>query len=94
MPSQQSSLKWYENASLIEQCPERECCSSCDIQKTLDLKGKETVAFLLRSINELDVLFTRTDGIHKDKLISWMLRAQRDWITNPEIQAAIDKSHN
>jgi len=56
-----SLLQWFENASLLEQCKEGKCCSSCN-------------------------------GINKDKLISWLLGAKRDWITNPEIVAHIDKS--
>lgn len=87
-----SLLKWYESAPLLEQCPEGECCSSCDIRQTLDFEGKETATLLLRGINELEAVFTNSDGINEDKLISWLLGAKRDWIAEPGIQTTIDKS--
>ena len=87
-----SLLKWFEDASLLEQCKEGECCSSCDIRQTSDFKGQETATLLLHGINELEALFNVSDGINEDKLISWLLGAKRDWISKPEIQADIDKS--
>ena len=58
----------------------------------MDFKGKETATLLLRGINELEAVFTKSDGINEDKLISWLLGAKRDWISDPEIQTSIDKS--
>ena len=87
-----SLLKWYEDASFMEQCPVGECCSSCDITHPLNFEGKETATLLLTCINELEAVFTKSDGINEDKLISWLLGTKRDWIADPDIQAAVDKS--
>ena len=82
----------YEDTTVILDQTEGECCISCDIEQEKDFNAREPAKLLLTAIKELQEVFSSSEGINEDHLVSWLLGAKRDWISKPEIQTAVDNS--
>ena len=88
----ESLRRSYEDTTVILDQKEGECRSSCDIDQEKDFNAKDEAILLLTAIKELEEIFSSSQGINEDNLVSWLLGAKRDWISKPDIQIAIDKS--
>jgi hypothetical protein len=77
----ESLLRSYEDTTVILDQTEGECCSSCDIDQEKDFNAKDQAILLLTAIKELEEIFSSSEGINEDNLVSWLLGAKRDWIS-------------
>ena len=49
-----------------------ECCSSCDIEQEKDFNAREPAKLLLTAIKELQEIFSSSEEINEDYLVSWL----------------------